>query len=95
MRTNLIRSRIFQKWRNRLTSLAVGADLLLTGILGEDAPVNVAEYYDIPLATVHFARARPNGQFIPILSAALGLFAGEVFDRLSWRVTKRTCSAVN
>lgn len=45
-----------------LTSMAKEADLLLTGILAEDAAANVAEYYDIPLATLHFAPLRANGQ---------------------------------
>ena len=36
-----------------LTSLADGADLLLTGLIFEEPAANVAEYYDIPLATLH------------------------------------------
>ncbi len=46
-----------------LTSLAGdGADLLITGAVFEQQAANVAEYYDIPLATVHFFPARVNGQ---------------------------------
>ena len=37
-----------------LTSLADGADLLITGLLFEPPAANVAEYYDIPLATLHY-----------------------------------------
>ena len=37
-----------------LTSLADGADLLFTGLNFEEAAANVAEYYDIPLATLHY-----------------------------------------
>ena len=38
-----------------LMSLADGADLLLTGLSFEqELAANVAEYYDIPLATLHF-----------------------------------------
>jgi UDP:flavonoid glycosyltransferase YjiC (YdhE family) len=72
-----------------LMSLADGADLLLTGLLGEDIAINVVEYYDIPLATLHFVPARPTGQFFPILPVALGRYVGKVSDWLSWRVTKK------
>jgi UDP:flavonoid glycosyltransferase YjiC (YdhE family) len=71
-----------------LTSLADGADLLVTGLLGEDVAANVAEYYDIPLAALHLAPARPNGQFFPALPAALGRFVGRTFDWVSWLVMK-------
>ena len=37
-----------------LTSLADGADLLFTGLIFEQVAANVAEYYDIPLATLHY-----------------------------------------
>ena len=36
-----------------LTPLAEGADLLFTGQYLEESAANVAEYYDIPLATLH------------------------------------------
>ncbi len=52
-----------------LASLAKGAHLLLTGILAEDAAANVAEYYDMPLATLHFVPMRPNGQLRPFAAA--------------------------
>jgi UDP:flavonoid glycosyltransferase YjiC (YdhE family) len=72
-----------------LTSLAEGADLLLTVVLGEDVAANVAEYYDIPLAALHFSPVRANGKFVPILPAALGRSAMRVDDWLGWRVTKK------
>src|SRR5262249_44800148 len=50
-----------------LTSLADGADLLVTGMNYEDAAANVAEYYDIPLATLHWFPLRANGQLLPFL----------------------------
>ena len=53
-------------------SLADGADLIFTGINFEDAATNVAEYYDIPLATLHYFPMRPNGQTLPILAGANG-----------------------
>jgi UDP:flavonoid glycosyltransferase YjiC (YdhE family) len=36
-----------------LTSLSDGADLLLTGMVQQGLAANVAEYYDIPVASLH------------------------------------------
>jgi UDP:flavonoid glycosyltransferase YjiC (YdhE family) len=72
-----------------LTSLADGADLLFTGLILEQPAANVAEYYDIPLAALHFFPVRVNGQLVPFLPAPLGRSAMTVNDWLSWRVTKK------
>jgi UDP:flavonoid glycosyltransferase YjiC (YdhE family) len=72
-----------------LTSLADGADLLFTGLVFEEPAVNVAEYYDIPLATLHYFPMRANGQLLPFLPAPLARTAMTVNEWLSWRVTKR------
>ncbi len=55
-----------------LMSLADGADLVLTSVIGEQPAANVAEYLGIPLATLHTFPMRPNGQVIPILPAPMG-----------------------
>ena len=68
-----------------LTSLADGADLLLTGMNFEDVAVNVAEYCDIPFATLHIFPLRANGQLLPFLPAPLGRSAMTVFEWLAWR----------
>ncbi len=80
-----------------LTSLADGADLLVTGLNFEQAAANVAEYYDIPLATLHYFPMRANGQLVPILPAPLGRSAMTVYEWLAWRGRRssRTRSAVN
>jgi hypothetical protein len=55
---------ITQNWRELstpLTSLADGADLLCTGLVFEEVAANVAEYHDIPLATLHYFPIRANG----------------------------------
>src|SRR5947209_2823095 len=54
-----------------LMSEADGADLLFTGLVFEDGAANVAEYYGIPLATLHYFPMRPNGQLLPYLPAPL------------------------
>ena len=51
-----------------LTSLADGADLLLTGQTYHGVVANVAEYHDIPVAGLHHFPVRVNGQIgVPFL----------------------------
>ena len=46
---------------------------------------NVAEYYDIPLVTLHYVPIRANGQILPILPSPLGRSAMTVYEWLAWR----------
>src|ERR1700754_1340307 len=94
----LIRSRseiagpLFQGWQDMsatLMSLADGADLLFTGINFEDAAANVAEHYDIPLATLHYFPLRPNGQTLRFLPAPLARAAVTAFWWVTWRGMKK------
>ena len=48
-----------------LTTLADGADVLLTGMSYQELADNVAEYRDIPLATLLWFPIRVNGQVFP------------------------------
>jgi UDP:flavonoid glycosyltransferase YjiC (YdhE family) len=82
---------LLRGWREMSTtlmSLADGADLIFTGINFEDAAANVAEYYDIPLATLHYFPLRPNSQVLSFLPAPLARAAVAAFWWLSWRVMK-------
>ncbi len=72
-----------------LTSLADGADLLFTCLSFEEAAANVAEYYDIPLATLHTYPVRANGQLVPILPAPLARSAMTAYEWLPWRLGKK------
>jgi UDP:flavonoid glycosyltransferase YjiC (YdhE family) len=72
-----------------LKSLAEGADLLLTGVIGEEPAANVAEHHDIPLATLHMFPMRANGQLVPIVPAPLGRAAMTVSEWLSWPMGKK------
>ena len=72
-----------------LVKLADGADLIFTGINFEDAAANVAEHYDIPLATLHYFPLRPNSRILSSLPAPLAKAAVRAFWWLSWRVTKK------
>jgi len=72
-----------------LTSLANGADLLLTGMNFEDDAVNVADHCDIPLATLHIFPLRANGQLLPFLPAPLARSAMTLLDWVAWRGPKK------
>ena len=72
-----------------LTSLADGADLLFTGLVFEQAAANVAEYYDIPLATLHYFPARANGHLVPILPSPLIRSTMTVLEWLVSRLMKK------
>jgi UDP:flavonoid glycosyltransferase YjiC (YdhE family) len=72
-----------------LTSLADGANLLFTGLMFEQAAADVAEYYDIPLATLHSFPARANGQLLPFLPAPLARSTMTMGEWLGWRWMKK------
>ena len=81
-----------------LTSLADGADLLVAGMGFEQSAANVAEYYDIPLATLHYIPIRAKGQLVTILPSPLARSAMTVYEWLYWGAcgrSRRTRSAVN
>jgi UDP:flavonoid glycosyltransferase YjiC (YdhE family) len=95
---DLIRSRrevgkpIIRCWgeiSTTLTSLADGADLLITGLNFQDAAANVADYYDIPLAALHHTPLRANGQLLPFLPSPLVRSAMTVLEWLGWRIWKK------
>ncbi|MEI8081440.1 MAG: glycosyltransferase [Actinomycetes bacterium] len=67
-----------------LTSLAGESDLLISGLGFEQFPANVAEYFDIPFATLDFFPMRANGQVLSFLPAPLGRTAMTLYERLSW-----------
>ena len=72
-----------------LTSLADGADLLLTGMSYQELAANVAEYRDIPLATLLWFPIRVNGHVVPTLPAPLIRSAMTVYEWLVWRGVKK------
>ncbi|WP_333893045.1 glycosyltransferase [Mycolicibacterium gadium] len=72
-----------------LTSLADGADLVFTSVLAEEPAANVAEYYDIPLATLHYFPMRPNGQIVRGMPRRVGRAAMELSEWLAWPLTKK------
>ncbi len=81
-----------QRWgemSRMLTSLVDGADLLLTGVSYQELAANVAEYYDIPLATLLWFPIRVNGHFVSILPPPLIRSAMTAYEWLVWRGVKK------
>ncbi|KPN46772.1 glycosyltransferase [Mycobacterium intracellulare] len=71
-----------------LVTLANGADLLSTGLNFEQAASNVAEYYDIPLATIHHFPMRVNGRLVSSVPAPMMRSAMTAVEWLFWHSTK-------
>ncbi len=81
-----------QRWREMsttLTSLADGADLLFTGMSYQELATDVAEYCDIPLATLLWFPVRVNGHLVPMLPAPLIRVAMTAYEWLVWRGVKK------
>jgi UDP:flavonoid glycosyltransferase YjiC (YdhE family) len=72
-----------------LTSVADGADLLITGMSYQELAVSVAEYRNIPLATLLWFPIRVNGQLVPTLPAPLVRSAMTVYEWLVWRGVRK------
>jgi UDP:flavonoid glycosyltransferase YjiC (YdhE family) len=86
-----LRESVIQSWvqmSETLTPLAEGADVLFTGESFMETAANVAEYYDMPLATLHYVPIRANGQLVPIVPAPLVRSAMSMSNWLTWRMTK-------
>ncbi|WAC89474.1 glycosyltransferase [Mycobacterium sp. Aquia_213] len=72
-----------------LVTLAGGVDLLFSGPGFPQVPANVAEYYGIPFATMHYFPMLPNGQLSPGAPAPLVRTAMKVLDWPQRFVTKK------
>jgi UDP:flavonoid glycosyltransferase YjiC (YdhE family) len=87
-----LRDYITQGWAEMsrtLVSLADGADLVLTGTTYQEVAANVAEYYDVPLAALHYFPARANSQVLPIpLPAKVVRSAWAGAEWVHWRALK-------
>jgi UDP:flavonoid glycosyltransferase YjiC (YdhE family) len=71
-----------------LASLADGADLVLTGTIYQGVAANVAEYYDVPLAALHYFPSRANGHLVPVVPPPVIRSAISAVWWLYWRMTK-------
>jgi UDP:flavonoid glycosyltransferase YjiC (YdhE family) len=72
-----------------LADLADGADLLFTGLAYQEIAADVAEYHNIPLATLDHLPLRPNGRLVPFLPGPLGRGAITVGAWLLWGFWKK------
>ena len=72
-----------------LKSLTEGADLLLTGMNYEDLAINVAEYCNVPLATLQIFPLRANGRLLPNLPPRAAFAAMTASEWLAWRGAKK------
>jgi UDP:flavonoid glycosyltransferase YjiC (YdhE family) len=80
-------SQVWAEMGATLISLADGADLLLTGMIQQGLAANVAEHYDIPLASLHCFPVRANGQLLPMLPSPLVRSGLSALWWLHWRMT--------
>jgi UDP:flavonoid glycosyltransferase YjiC (YdhE family) len=71
-----------------LVSLAEGADLVLTGTTLQGVALNVAEYYGIPFAALHYLPSRVNGHLVSILPSPLIRSVISAVWWMYWRMTK-------
>jgi UDP:flavonoid glycosyltransferase YjiC (YdhE family) len=76
-----------------LASLADGVDLVVTGMSYQELAVSVAEYRDVPLATLLWFPIRVNGHVVPKLPAPLIRSAMTVYEWLVWRGVKKVDEA--
>jgi UDP:flavonoid glycosyltransferase YjiC (YdhE family) len=81
--------RNWQEMSSALMAVGAGADLLFTGQLYQDLAINVADYYGIPMATLHYIPMRPNGQLISKAPAPVVRTGMTVYDWLCWRMNKK------
>jgi UDP:flavonoid glycosyltransferase YjiC (YdhE family) len=72
-----------------LTSVADGADLLVTGVSYEELVFDVAEYCRVPLATVLWFPMRINGRLVPNVPAPVLRSAMKIYEWLIWRGVKK------
>jgi UDP:flavonoid glycosyltransferase YjiC (YdhE family) len=82
-------TRAWGEMSRTLVSVAYGADLLVTGISYEELVFDVAEYCDVPLATVLWFPMRVNGRLFPNLPAPAIRAAMKVYEWLIWVGVKR------
>lgn len=82
-------TRCLEHMTTTLKSLAADADLLIGGLIFEQPPVDIAEYYDLPLATLHYFPLRPNGRLFPFTPAPVTRRIVTANDWLSWRTMRK------
>ncbi len=80
--------RAWTEMSRTLTSVAGGADVLVTGVSYEELVFDVSEYCGVPLATVLWFPMRVNGRLLPNLPAPVLRTAMKLYEWLIWRGVK-------
>ncbi len=79
----------WQEMSRQLVEFAADADLILTGTTYQEVAGNVAEFYGIPLAALHYFPARPNTQMLPVpLPLSVVRLVWPVGEWAHWRILK-------
>jgi UDP:flavonoid glycosyltransferase YjiC (YdhE family) len=81
--------RCWAEMSDLLASLVEGADLLVSGVSYEELAIDVAEYRDIPFATVLWFPIRVNGRLVPNLPAPVVRSAMKAYEWVVWRGIKQ------
>ncbi len=82
-------TRYWAEMSTTLKSLAEGTDLLFTGQIFQEPASNVAQFYNIPLATLHYFPIRANGQLVRMVPSPLVRSAMTVAEWVFWRMTTK------
>ncbi|MUL63418.1 glycosyl transferase family 1 [Mycobacterium sp. CBMA 234] len=85
--------RAWAEMSRTLTTLAARADVLVTGMSYQELVATVAEYRNVPLATLLWFPIRVNGRLVPNLPPAAVRAAMRVYDRLVWRGVRKAEAA--
>ena len=73
-----------------LASLAIGADLILTGTTYQEVAANVAERQGVPFAALHYFPFRVNSHMVPVPLPRSVLRRGwSVVEWVHWRILKK------
>jgi UDP:flavonoid glycosyltransferase YjiC (YdhE family) len=76
-----------------LASLADGADVLVTGVSYQELAATVADYRDVPLATLLWFPIRVNGHVVGAVPPALIRAAMKAYEWLVWRGVRKVDDA--
>jgi UDP:flavonoid glycosyltransferase YjiC (YdhE family) len=82
-------SQCWDEINTTLMSLTDGADLLFTGLSFEQPAANVAEHFDVPLATLHYLPVRANSHVLPFPPGLLGRAAMSAYEWVGWWMDRK------
>jgi UDP:flavonoid glycosyltransferase YjiC (YdhE family) len=85
--------RAWAQMSTSLVSLTEGADVLLTGVSYQELALSVADYREIPLATLLWFPIRVNGQILRSLPAPVIRSAMKAYEWVVWRGVKKVDDA--